>query len=48
MCKLKAIMNLDGISVRCYDDFVKVGRKIMTTSEFSEYLQKNYKNEPSL
>ena len=48
MSRMKAIMNLNGTTVRCYDNFVKVGRKIMTNVEFSEYLRLNFSDETAL
>ena len=48
MSRMKAIMNLNGTTVRCHGDIVKFGGKIMTNSEFSNYIRTNYPNETGL
>ncbi len=48
MSRLKAIMNLNGTTVRNYGTFVKVGRRIMSNVEFSEFLKHNFSDETAL
>ena len=48
MSRLKAIMNINGITVRSYGNFVKVGRQIMSSVEFSDYLKHNFSDEIAL
>jgi hypothetical protein len=48
MSRLKAIMNLNGTTVRNYGNFVKVGRQIMSNVEFSEFLKHNFSDETAV